>query len=213
MRYFVLFLLELGTAGAAVPTDLFNGRDLTGLELVTTPAVDVAAVCHVADGGVLAIAGKPVGYLLAPGSYQNYTLHIEYRWPVDAAKDSNSGVLVHVASGPFDRNTWPVCFQIQTKMGRAGDLLPMAGAAFAEPLSSAPGVRMPQLERLGLAAEKALGEWNSVDIVCRDGAIRVTINGVFENRVTGCDPHAGRVGLQLEGFPFEVRNVRLTPLN
>ena len=89
----------------------------------------------------------------------------------------------------------------------------MAGAAFAEPLSSAPGARTPQLERLGVAAEKALGEWNSVDIVCRDGAIRVTINGVFENRVTGCDPHAGRVGLQLEGFPFEVRNVRLTPLN
>ena len=212
MRHVLLFLLTLGTAGAAVPTGLFNGRDLSGLELVTTHAADIAAVCHVTDGGVLAVAGKPVGYLLAAGSYENYQLHLEYRWPADAAKNSNGGVLVHIASGPVDRNTWPVSFQVQTKIGRAGDLLPMAGAKFAEPLSSAPGAKTPQLERLGMLAEKTPGEWNTIDIVCRDRAIQVSINGVFENRVTQCEPHAGRIGIQLEGFPFELRNFRITPL-
>ena len=213
MRHFLLYLLSLGAAVAASPINLFNGKDLTGLELVATPATDVATACHVADGGVLAISGKPIGYLLAAGSYENYKLHVEYRWPAEAAKNSNSGVLVHIASGPVDRNTWPLCFQIQTKMGRAGDLLPMAGAKFAEPLSSPPGAKTPQLERAGVAAEKAPGEWNSVDLVCRDGVIQVTINGVSENHVTQCEPHAGRIGLQLEGVPFEIRNFQLTRLN
>jgi hypothetical protein len=212
MRHFIVFILTCVIAGAATPVDLFNGRDLTGWELVTSSVADIAATCNVTNGGVLAVSGKPVGYLLAAGSYENYKLHVEYRWPADAAKNSNSGVLVHIASGPVERNTWPVCFQIQTKMDRAGDLLPMAGAKFAEPLSSAPGAKTPQLERLGLLAEKMPGEWNTIDIVCRNHALRVSINGVFENRVTQCEPHAGRIGLQLEGFPFELRNFRITPL-
>jgi hypothetical protein len=211
MRQLLLFLISLSTA-SAVPVSLFNGRDLTGLELIVSPSADISTVCHIAEGGVLAISGKPVGYLLAAGSFENYKLHVEYRWPVDAARNCNSGVLVHIASGPVDRNIWPVCFQIQTKMNRAGDLLPMAGAKFAELLSSAPDAKTPQLERLGLLAEKPPGEWNSVDIVCRNGAIQVSINGVFENQVTQCEPHAGQIGIQLEGFPFEIRHLRLTPL-
>ena len=179
MRRFILFLLAFGTAAAAKPINLFNGRDLTGLELVTASAADIATVCHVADGGVLSISGTPVGYLQTEGAFENYRLHVEYRWPADAAKNSNSGILVHIASGPLDRNTWPVCFQIQTRIGRAGDLLPMAGARFAEPLSSAADAQTPQLERFGMSAEKPPGQWNSVDIVCRNGEIQVSINGVL----------------------------------
>jgi hypothetical protein len=212
MRHLLLYLLALGTAAAAVPTELYNGKDLTGLELVTIPAADIATVCHVTDGGVLAISGKPVGYLLAAGSYENYSLHVEYRWPKDAPKNSNSGVLVHIASGPIDRNTWPLCFQIQTKMSRAGDLLPMAGAKFAEPLTSPPGAKTQQLDRLGVMADNAPGEWNTIDVVCRNSTIRVTVNDVVENRVTNCEPHAGKIGLQLEGLPFELRIFRITPL-
>ena len=105
MRRFILFFLTCGVVGAATPVDLFNGKDLTGWELVTSPAADIAASCQVTNGGVLAVSGKPVGYLLAAGSYADYRLHIEYRWPADAVKNSNSGVLVHIASGPVDRNT------------------------------------------------------------------------------------------------------------
>jgi hypothetical protein len=213
MRRFIVFLLTSVFASAASPVALFNGKDLTGWELVTSSAGDIATSCHVADGGMLAVTGKPVGYLLAPGSYTNYRLHLEYRWPADAAKNSNSGVLVHVSSGPVDRKTWPVCFQVQTKINRAGDLLPMAGAKFAETLSSEPGAATPQLEHLGLVSEKALGEWNSVDVVCRGRTIQVRINDIIQNGVSRCDPHAGRIGIQLEGFPFELRNLQLTPLD
>ena len=213
MRRFILFLFTCGVLSAATPMDLFNGKDLTGWELVTTPAADIATSCRVTNGGVLAVSGKPVGYLLAAGSFANYRLHVEYRWPADAAKNSNSGVLVHIASGPVAPQPWPVCFQIQTKINRAGDLLPMAGARFAETLSSDPSAATPQLEHLGLVSEKALGEWNSVDVFCRGGTIQVSINGIFQNKVTHCTERAGRIGIQLEGFPFELRNLRLTPLD
>ena len=160
----------------------------------------------------MAVAGKPIGYILATGTYSNYRLHIEWRWPADAVKSSNSGVLIHIASGPIDRNTWPLCFQVQSKLNRAGDILTMAGAAFTEPLSTPPGSKAPQLNRQHEADESPLGEWNVCEVVCRDGALDCTINGVPQNHVTGCRPAAGRIGVQLEGFPYELRNIRIEPL-
>jgi hypothetical protein len=196
----------------AATVDLLNGRDLAGWSLVTPEPSDINAVCHVTADGAVAVAGKPVGYLLADGTYSNYRLHAEWRWPANAVKNSNSGFLLHIASGPIDRKTWPLCFQVQTKLNRAGDILPMAGAKFAEPLSTPPGAPTPQINRQHDSSEKPLGEWNTCDVVCRDGVLECTINGVAQNRVTGCQPAAGRIGIQLEGFPYELRNIRLTPL-
>ena len=87
----------------------------------------------------------------------------------------------------------------------------MAGATFAEPLTSAPG-KTPQLDRQKPSSEKPLGEWNAIDVVCRGDTVEVTVNGVVQNRVTSSQPAAGKIGLQLEGLPYELRNLRLTPL-
>jgi hypothetical protein len=197
----------------AKSVELFNGQDLAGWEYITPDkTATLATVCTVQPDGVLAVVGKPVGYLASKGSYGNYRLHVEYRWPADAAKNSNGGVLLHIASGPLDRNTWPLSLQVQTKLTRFGDLLPMAGATFAEPLTSAPG-KTPQLDRQKPDSEKPLGEWNAIDVVCRSGTVEVSINGVAQNRVTGSQPAAGKIGFQLEGQPYELRNVRFTPLD
>ena len=42
--------------------------------------------------------------------------------------------------------------------------------------------------------------------------IEVTVNGVPQNRVSAARPDAGRIGLQLEGLPYELRNIAITPL-
>ena len=213
LAFFALGNATLRAVEPAGSKELFNGKDLSGWSLVTNPSADIAAVCHVTAEGALAVAGKPVGYLLADGTYANYRLHAEWRWPADAAKSSNSGFLVFIGSGPIDRKTWPLCFQVQTKLNRAGDLLPMAGATFAEPLSTKPGAMTPQLDRRQPSSEKPLGEWNECDITCRDGSIECTVNGVLQNRVTGCHPATGQIGIQLEGTPYELRNIKLTPLD
>lgn len=192
-------------------SSLLNGKDFAGWEFVTATPTEVSAVCHYNADGSVAVVGKPVGFLATTASYHNYRFHAEWRWPAAAAKNSNSGVLLHIASGPKDR-AWPLCFQLQTKPTRAGDLLPMAGATFAEKLSTAPDAKTPQLDRHSDGTEKPLGEWNSCDVVCRDGAIEITINGVAQNAVTHANPDSGKVGFQLEGTPYELRNVRIEPL-
>ena len=192
---------------------LWNGKDVKGWELVTNSAADIDSVYKIESDSVLVIAGKPISYLATIDSYENYKLHLEYRWPIDAVKNSNSGVLIHIASGPIDRNTWPLCFQIQTKITRAGDLLPMAGAKFAEPPSTIPEAKTPLLERQKPDSERPVGEWNIVDIICRDSTIECLINGIIQNHVTNCQPSVGKIGFQLEGVPFELRNIWLTKLN
>jgi hypothetical protein len=102
---------------------------------------------------------------------------------------------------------------VQTKNNAVGDLLPMAGATFSESLTSAPGATPLVKAHIAPDSEKPAGEWNSCDIICRGDTIAVTINGVVQNKVTGCSLSGGAVGFQFEGVPFELRDVNLTPLN
>ncbi|HVT73385.1 MAG TPA: DUF1080 domain-containing protein [Lacunisphaera sp.] len=199
--------LLLSAASAADSIPLFNGRDLAGWEFVTIPAQAIATVCQVRPDGVVAAQGQPVGYIAAAGQYENYRLHAEWRWP---GKPGNGGILVHISSGPKDR-AWPLCLQIQLKHGAAGDLLPMAGATFAEPL--APDQKTPQRPHQAADSEHPPGEWNRCDIVCRGDTVEVSINGVVQNRVTHVAPAAGRIGFQFEGAAFEVRQVGLVRLD
>jgi hypothetical protein len=38
------------------------------------------------------------------------------------------------------------------------------------------------------------------------------VNGVFQNKVTGCRPASGQIGIQLEGTPYELRRFTVSPL-
>src|SRR6267142_2714225 len=84
------------------PIALLNGKDLAAWELVAAPATDIAAVCKYNADGSLTVAGKPVSFLATKKTYENYRLHAEWRWPADAAKNSNGGGLLHGAGGPAD---------------------------------------------------------------------------------------------------------------
>ena len=196
----------VGGETPAKPVALFNGQDFAGWESVTPDKEPIASICHVKPDGVIAVDGKPIGFISTTVAYENYRLQAEWRW---TDKPGNGGVLVHISDGPMDR-TWPVSFQIQTKNTRVGDLLPMSAAKFAEPLT--PDLKTPTLNRLSPDSEKPVGEWNTCLIDCRGGTIEVTINGVAQNRVTKCAPSSGKIGFQLEGVPFEIRRVRLEPL-
>lgn len=197
------------SAGAAEPSHaLFNGRDFSGWELRSDPAATAADAFRLLPDGVVASNGKPSGFLATTGSYRNYRLHVEWRW---TDKPGNGGVLLHIGDGPMDR-VWPTSIQVQTKHGAAGDVLPMAAATFAEPPTSAPGAQPVIKARTGENSERPAGGWNSADITCRDGTIDVAINGVAQNRVTKAQPAEGRIGFQLEGAAYQLRNVTLEQL-
>jgi len=204
-------LLAAGSAGAQAPPALVSASGALNLafwELVSVPPLPISDVCTEKGSGVVAVTGTPTSYIATLGTFRNYRLHAEWRW---SGKPGNGGVLVHISSGPKDRQ-WPISYQIQLKNTAVGDLLPMAGASFGEPLSTPPGAATPLLGRSAADSERPAGEWNSCDIMCRDDTIEVVINGVVQNRVTRCALTEGRVGFQLEGTPFELRNVSITPL-
>jgi hypothetical protein len=205
--HLALVLLLAAPLRATTPTALLNGSDLTGWELVTQPTTPAALadVCHYSSYGVLAVSGQPSCYLATTASYENYILHVEWRWP---EKPGNSGILLHIASGPKDK-AWPLCQQVQLKNKAVGDVLPMAGATFAEPL--APDSKTPTRVRFATDNEKPVGQWNFCDIICRNDMIEIHLNGVLTNRVTQVTPHSGRIGFQLEGVPFELRHIRIEP--
>lgn len=203
-------LAVLALTGCSTPgSQLFNGRDFAGWQLTAPAAAPIEGSFKMLADGVIATSGQPVGYIATSGSYDNYRLHAEWRW---SGKPGNGGVLLHIAAEPKD-SVWPLSVQVQTKNNSVGDVLPMAGASFAEPLTSAPGATVPIKARMAADSERPAGQWNTCDIVSRDGMIEVTINGVAQNRITQAAPRSGRIGFQLEGAPYELRNITLTKLD
>jgi len=191
---------------ASVPQPATGG--LGPLDAVTAPAAALDAVWQPRADGTIGVSGKPSGFVATRATYTDYRLHVEWRWP---AKPGNGGVLLHVASGPKD-GVWPLSLQVQTKHGAVGDLLPMAGATFHEGLTTAPGAYPAIKAHAAADSERPAGEWNSMDVLVRGGCIDVTINGVSQNAVTIAQPATGRIGFQLEGTPYELRNLRVERL-
>lgn len=207
LRFLCLFVAMISASAYALPPTI--GPDLAGWELVTIDAsTDLASVCTVDADGVALVVGQPISFIQSRETCANYTFTVEWRWP---AKPGNGGILLHISTGPKDR-AWPMCYQVQLKHGSAGDLLPMADATFAEPLSTPPGAQTPILNHTAPESEKPVGEWNTATITCEGATITVAINGVVQNRVTGCSVTSGHVGFQLEGTAFELRQLSVTPL-
>jgi hypothetical protein len=181
-------------------TKLFNGKDLTGWTFrlapdSTVPATDVFGV----KDGVITIAGQPFGYMITDESFSDYKLHVEWRW---VGEPSNSGIFLHAE--PIDA-VWPRCAEVNLMNGRAGDMIASGGSAFEE-LQEGRFLRST-VE----SAEKPAGEWNTAEIICQGNHIQAYVNGVLMNEAH-FDRTEGRIALQSEGGPLEIRNVFVTPV-
>ena len=133
-------------------TKLFNGKNLDGWTFRLAPDSEVPAtdVFGVKDG-VITIAGQPFGYMITEKSFDDYKLHLEWRWP------------------------WPRCAEVNLMNGRAGDMIASGGSAFEE-LEEGRFLRSTQE-----SAENPAGEWNTAEIICKGNFIQAYINGVLMN--------------------------------
>ncbi|MEX2580831.1 MAG: DUF1080 domain-containing protein [Verrucomicrobiales bacterium] len=61
--------------------------------------------------------------------------------------------------------------------------------------------------------ENLPGEWNRMEVICRDGSIRILLNGEIVNEGTDAKPTEGYVCLQSEGAEMWVRRYELWPLD
>ena len=188
-------------AGITNNIQLFNGKNLSNWVFhLKDPAVDPSTVFTVRDG-VVHIKGDPFGYMRTKDVYSEYTLHVEWRYPVEA---SNSGVFIHAQ---LPDTIWLKCFECQLKSGSAGDFVCMNGAKMNEMKNNSRVVT-----KMGASSEKPVGEWNSMEVICKSNTIEVIVNGTLQNKATGISDTNGHICLQSEGKDIEFRNVFLTKL-
>lgn len=210
----ILIIIVFSTSGIVIAQDknknnknnkviLFNGKDLSNWDFkLKDSSVDPSKVFTIKDG-TIHIAGDPFGYMRTKEIYSEYKLHVEWRWPVEA---TNSGVFVH-AQQPD--TIWLKCVECQLKAGSAGDFVCMNGAEMNERTDKT----KPSVKKMAESSEKPVGEWNTMDVVCKDNTIEVTVNGVLQNKATNVNLNKGSICLQSEGKDVEFKNVFLTKLN
>jgi len=182
---------------------LFNGEDLDNWAFrLRDETVDPSTVFTV-QNGVIHISGNPFGYMRTKDSFSDYTLHLEWRWPVEA---TNSGVFVHAQ---LPDTIWLKCVECQLQNGNAGDFVCMNGADMNERADKSARV----VRKMAASSEKPAGEWNTMEVVCKGNTIEVTVNSVLQNKGTGVSVTEGHICLQSEGKEIEFRNVLITKLN
>jgi hypothetical protein len=179
---------------------LFNGKDLNNwIFKLKDPAVDPAGVFTIKDG-VIHISGNPFGYMRTREHYSDYKLHLEWRWPVEA---TNSGVFIHAQEPDA---IWPATIECQLKAGNAGDFVCMSGTDMKELADKSQKV----VSKIAASNEKPVGQWNTMEVMCKGNAIDVYVNGTLQNKATGVTVSKGSICLQSEGKDIEFRNLYLT---
>lgn len=182
---------------------LFNGKDLNNwVFTLKDKTVNPASVFLVKDG-VIHITGQPFGYMRTKEAYSDYKLHVEWRWPNNEA--TNSGVFIH---GQQPDTIWLRCVECQLKAGNAGDFVCMNGATMDEHTDKSTIV----VKKLAGSSEKPVGEWNTMEVVCKGNTIEVSVNGVVQNKGTNVNINSGSICLQSEGKDIQFRNVFLNKL-
>jgi hypothetical protein len=154
------------------------------------------------EDGLLQITGISSGYLRTKKNYTDFELTTEWRWTKTLG---NSGVLVHIQ--PKD-TVWPQCYQVQQKASDAGDIICMNGLWAKECTDS---VKFT-VKKLQSSNEKPLGEWNLIKVISKDKTLKVFVNGLLQNSITGLTAYNGFIGFQNEGKPLEFRNLSIKSL-
>jgi hypothetical protein len=177
----------------------FSEKDSNNWEYIMKDKTLSVNQMFVMKDGLLQITGLSSGYLRTKKCYSNYELNLEWRW---TKAFGNSGVLVHIQ--PKD-TIWPICYQVQQKADAAGDIICMNGLWAKECTDS---VKFT-VKKTMTSNEKPLGEWNTMQIICKKNTLKVYINGIIQNQISGLTAEKGFIGFQNEGVPLEFRNLSI----
>jgi hypothetical protein len=196
--------------------DLFNGKDLAGWVNVNTDP-DTWSV----RDGMIICKGHPIGVMRSERQYENFVLHIEW---MHLEPGGNSGVFVWSNAAPPDGARLPNGVEVQMlelewpfiNRDRNGQPRPIAyvhgelfGVGGVETTPDNPrGRRSKSIENRCLPK----GEWNTYDVVCVDGVVKLSVNGKFVNGVSYSTQRKGYLCLESEGAEIHFRNIQIMEL-
>jgi hypothetical protein len=170
-------------------------------------------------GNELICSGHPIGVIRSEKSYENFLLHIEWK---HMEPGGNSGTFVWSDAEPGDSRL-PNGVEVQmleldwvNLNTRDGETPPVAyvhgeifGVGGVETVPDNPrGRRSKSVENRC----KGRGEWNTYDVVCVDGTIKLSVNGKFVNGISKSTKKVGFICLESEGAEIHFRNIRIIQL-
>jgi len=168
----------------------------------------------------LVCTGNPIGVMRSIKQYENFILHVEWK---HLESGGNSGVFVWSNAVPGEQNRLPNGVEVQmldldwvklhTKDGVEPPIAYVHGELFGvggvETKPDNPrGTRSKSLENRC----KGRGEWNTYDVVCVDGVVKLSVNGKFVNGLARATQKKGYLCMESEGAPIRFRNFTLMEL-
>jgi hypothetical protein len=169
---------------------------------------------------ILVCSGKPIGVMRSEKQYENFILHIEWK---HIEPGGNSGTFVWSNANPDAETRLPDGVEVQMLElewvqlnTRDGVIPPIAyvhgelfGVGGVKTIPDNPrGTRSKSIENLC----KGRGEWNTYDVVCIDGVIKLSVNGKFVNGISRSSQKKGYICLESEGAEIHFRNIRIVEL-
>jgi hypothetical protein len=172
------------------------------------------------DGNILKCTGLPIGVIRSEKEYENFIMHIE--WSHQEA-GGNSGTFVWSKAQPGD-NRLPDGVEVQmldlewVKLNTRDGKEPPVAYVHGE-LFGVGGVEItpenPRGKRSKSRENRVLGKkkWNTYDVVCVDGNIKLSVNGKFVNGITNSSQRRGYICLEAEGAEIYFRNIQIIELD
>ena len=157
--------------------------------------------------GILICSGKPIGVMRSEKQYENFLLHIEW---MHIEAGGNSGVFVWSKANPAEESRLPDGVEVQMleldwiNLNIKDGVIPPDAYVHGE-LFGVGGVKTTPDNPRGTRSKsvenrcKGRGKWNTYDVVCVDGVIKLSVNGKFVNGISQSSQKKGYICLESEG--------------
>ena len=212
---FLILVMFFNISQAQKFKPLFNGKNLKGWYTFLKKSGkdnDTAGVFSVKDK-MLFITGQEFGYIITEKSYSNFHLIVEFKWgekkypPREKAVRDN-GIVYYV--GEKDR-VWPRGIECQIQEGDCGDFWMIDSTTIV-----VDGKRSESTKNTRIVKwkdnEKPTGEWNTIEVIAKDGKCTHIVNGVVVMEGTEASLRSGRILIQSEGAETWFRKIDIKEL-
>lgn len=171
-------------------------------------------------GEELICSGYPIGIVRSEKKYTNFLMHVEWK---HMEAGGNSGTFVWSDANANKENRLPNGVEVQmleldwvnlnTRDGKKPPVAYVHGELFGvggvEIIPDNPrGTRSKSIENRC----KRKGEWNTYEVVCVDGTIKLSVNGKFVNGISKSSKKSGYICLESEGAEIHFRNFKVIKL-
>jgi len=170
-------------------------------------------------GKELHCSGMPIGVIRSQRQYKNFILHVEWK---HLEAGGNSGTFVWSDAKP-KKNRLPNGVEIQmleldwVKLNKRDGKEPPIAYVHGE-VFGVGGTKITPDNPRGKRSKsvenrcKGKGEWNTYEVVCVDGTIKLSVNDKFVNGISKSSQKQGYICLESEGAKINFRNIKVIEL-